>query len=401
MLCVSSGHACPGRNHESKLGLWLHYVRLSLKQGLLSEAKVTALKAVGVEFDGRKAQAIREQKVWGKGKGGQCAKRAQLSALVPSEAGDEQIEPWSRDMASASHAAKPVGCLPQGISEKMPPCITRTWLGDARPAISTMSASTLQREASKAKEGAGAGLPIAMQLASPARGLLMLGGGWKAAAANGSAARGGDSLVQALLCAHAKVTQADANIARKRGKDAPAKRLHVSLAQGIRFKEPQPKLRDRPSGKGKLQNKTTTNRKQNLAVKAALTGEKAGVCVVGGRQAERTNDEDMAGSMEEVDGGGSRGAELITVKSRELKVRRQTNANVQTKHSRCFQRPFACPMLRHSIRKIGQLTNIALAGAAGIKCGGSPARSPCMRRRQPPLPSCRYPRRARRGGRGR
>ena len=288
----------------------MHHVRLSLKQGLLSEGKVAALKAVGVEFDGRKAQAIREQHADmgpGKDKGEQGAKRAQLPG----------------DVASASHTAKEGGCLPQGNSEKMPPCITRTWLGDVRPAISTMSASTLRGEASKAKEGAGAGLEIAAQLASPAHGLLMLGGGWKAAAADGGAAEGRDSLVQALLCAHAKVTQADANIARKRG----------NLAQGMRFKAPQPKRRDLSSGKGKLQKKTTKNRKQNLAVKAALAGDKAGVCAVGGRQAQRT-DEDIAGSIEEVDGGGSRGAELISVKSRELKVRSQTDANAQTNDSR-------------------------------------------------------------------
>ena len=64
---MSPGHACPQRNFISStkslslLGQWLHDQRSSFKKGSLSTGKVAALKAVGVEFDGRKAQAIREQ----------------------------------------------------------------------------------------------------------------------------------------------------------------------------------------------------------------------------------------------------------------------------------------------------------------------------------------------------
>jgi hypothetical protein len=60
LMLMSPGHACPQQSHAS-LGLWLHNQRISFNKSSVSAGKVAALKAVGVEFDGRKAQAIREQ----------------------------------------------------------------------------------------------------------------------------------------------------------------------------------------------------------------------------------------------------------------------------------------------------------------------------------------------------
>jgi len=50
--------------------MWLYRVRSCYKRGLLAAGKVTALSAVGVEFNLRKARAIREQhKASASGKG--------------------------------------------------------------------------------------------------------------------------------------------------------------------------------------------------------------------------------------------------------------------------------------------------------------------------------------------
>jgi hypothetical protein len=56
------GHACPPAVRPTlDLGKWLSKMRSCYKRGLLAAGKVTALSAVGVEFDGQKARAIREQ----------------------------------------------------------------------------------------------------------------------------------------------------------------------------------------------------------------------------------------------------------------------------------------------------------------------------------------------------
>ena len=57
-----AGHACPPEGGKTcKLGMWLRALRSCYKRGLLAAGKVAALRAVGVEFDGTKARAIREQ----------------------------------------------------------------------------------------------------------------------------------------------------------------------------------------------------------------------------------------------------------------------------------------------------------------------------------------------------
>jgi hypothetical protein len=56
LVWYASGHVCPP--YDESLGQWIIRTRYLWD---LSTDKVAALKAVGVEFDGRKAQAIREQ----------------------------------------------------------------------------------------------------------------------------------------------------------------------------------------------------------------------------------------------------------------------------------------------------------------------------------------------------
>jgi len=59
LVWYASGHVCPPKTES--LGEWIVRTRYLFKKGLLSTDKVAALKTAGVEFDGRKAQAIREQ----------------------------------------------------------------------------------------------------------------------------------------------------------------------------------------------------------------------------------------------------------------------------------------------------------------------------------------------------
>jgi len=83
---MSTGHACPSESN-TLLGAWLQKQRRSYSSNTLAAGKVAALKVVGVELDGKKARAIREQHLAMAGGRGKEAGGDEASMQIEEELG--------------------------------------------------------------------------------------------------------------------------------------------------------------------------------------------------------------------------------------------------------------------------------------------------------------------------